>query len=110
MAFQTSIVESDPPDLVDHAPVEIKSTQTKIKLTSNEGLSRVLLTLLPANTLIPQEFSFGSSAALTREFTLTGLIPGVDYFYFLTLIDNSGNITKSFDFGEFHTRAIGRAS
>ena len=100
------VFESDPPELIRQAPVEIHSTEAKIQVVTNKSLSRVLLTLLPADTLIPQELSFGSSSALSREFALTGLTPGVDYFYFLTIIDGSGNITKSFNFGEFHTREI----
>ena len=67
---------------------------------------RRFLTLLPADSLIPQEFRFGSSVDLTREFTLTGLRDGVSYYYFVTVIDASGNITQSVSYGEFHTRAF----
>ena len=104
--FRTSVLESDPPQILYGAPLEIESDRAAIRVRTNEPLSRVLLTLLPADTLIPQEFSFGGSSSLTREFTLTGLRPGVDYHYFVTIIDLSGNQTQSISYGEFHTRVL----
>lgn len=104
--FKTSILESDPPQIIVNSPADIGSDQATIRIQTNESLSRVILTLLPADSLIPQEFKFGSSADLTREFTLTGLRPGVSYYYFVTVIDASGNMTQSVSHGEFHTSAI----
>ena len=66
----------------------------------------MILTLLPADSLISQEFKFGGSADLIREFTLTGLHPGVSYYYFVTVIDASGNMTQSVSYGEFHTGVL----
>jgi hypothetical protein len=102
----TPILESEPPQIIVNTPVDISSDQAKIRIQTNEPLSRVILTLLSADTLIPQEFNFGSSTDLTREFTLTGLHPGVSYYYFVTVIDASGNMTQSVSYGEFHTNAL----
>ena len=104
--FKTSILESNPPQIIFNAPVTIGANQATIRVQTNEPLSRVILTLLPADSLIPQEFRFGSSTDLIREFTLTGLRPGVSYDYFVTVIDASGNMTQSVSYGEFHTGAL----
>ncbi len=104
--FKTSILESEPPQIMVNTPVNIQSDQATVRIQTNEPLSRVILTLLPADSLIPQEFKFGGSADLTREFTLTGLRAGVTYYYFVTVVDASGNMTQSVSYGEFHTSAI----
>ena len=104
--FKTSILESDPPQIIVNTPVDIQSDQAAIRIQTNEPLSRVILTLLPADSFIPQEFKFGGSTDLTREFTLTGLRPGVTYYYWVTVVDASGNMTQSVSCGEFHTRAL----
>ncbi len=104
--FRTSILESTPPQIIFNAPVNVGSDQATIRVQTNEPLSRVILMLLPSDSLIPQEFNFGSSTDLTREFTLTGLRPGVSYYYFITVIDASGNMTQSVSYGEFHTNVL----
>ena len=104
--FKTSIFESEPPQIIYNAPVNIGSDQATIRIQTNEALSRVILTLLPIDSLIPQEFKFGGSTDLTREFTLTGLRAGVTYYYFVTVVDASGNATQSVSCGEFHTSAL----
>ena len=58
------------------------------------------------DTLIPQEISFGGSVNLAREFSLKGLKPGVTYYYFISVWDESGNQTQPVTPGEFHTRAV----
>ena len=104
--FKTSVLESDPPEIIYEAPVEVKSDQATVRIETDEPLSRVILILLPADTLIPQEFNFGGSSNLIREFTLTGLRSGVDYYYLVYIIDASGNLTLSGSRGEFHTRVL----
>ncbi len=104
--FQTPLLESEPPKIMADSPIHIGADQATIRIQTNKALSRALLTVLPADTGIPQEFSFGSSTNFVREFTLTGLRPGVSYYYYVTVIDVSGNVTRAASYGEFHTKVI----
>ena len=105
-SFHTPVLEQEPPVILHHGPVEVGAQEVKIRVESSKKLSRVILTLIPVDTGIPQEFTFGSSSDLIREFTIRGLRAGLDYYYTVDVIDAAGNRTTSVVFRQFHTRVL----